>query len=95
MKHWAIIDRKTGEHQFVATEDDQHPTKCGHRRSGNRFVELEREPEEHDRFEGDRLVRCEATRARIDQEAMLNRMSRLEFFEHLMDEVERRQAPRP
>ena len=57
---WAVIDCATGAHQFVTCAD---PAFAGHDARTHRFVGLDREPGEHDRFDGRRLQHDEASAA--------------------------------
>lgn len=61
MSWWAAIDRASGDHQFVCCPG--HPTVHGHDGGTHRFVALDREPGEHDRFDGRRLHPDEAAAA--------------------------------
>lgn len=88
MDHYAVICRATGEHHFVITEKGKKPSAHGVCGKSTRFVKLDREPGEADKFDGKKLVRCDETAALIAYEARLNTMSRAEF----MDEVLRRVA---
>ena len=48
---------------------------------------LDGEPGEADVYAAGRLARCDAAAARIEAEATLNRMSRTELVQHIIDKL--------
>jgi hypothetical protein len=82
MKHWAIINKETGEHHFAISEAKAKEPP-GYSAKMCKFVALDRAPTQHDTFDGKQLVHCGETEKRIAFEAKLNAMSRIEFYEFI------------
>jgi hypothetical protein len=85
MDHWAAINRKTGEHHFVIVNAGSHPSREGCDPKTFRFVRLDREPTECDKFDGKKLHGCAETVARIERNARLNSMSRSELIDFITE----------
>lgn len=74
MPYYVAIDRETGEHHFVGGLGGMCPETY-------RFIELDQEPTEHHRFDGEKLVH----EPRQTREAMLNCMTRGELIDYILN----------
>ncbi|NML04263.1 hypothetical protein [Sphingomonas sp. G-3-2-10] len=88
MEHWAVTDKQTGERAFVMVDAGSHPSNHGYDAATHRFVRLDREPTQCDKFDGKKLRRCAETAARIERQSQLNRVTRAD----LLDRIERLEA---
>jgi hypothetical protein len=94
MKHWAVINKETGKlDSYTISDDDKHPRHHGGDTKKFRYVGLDREPTESDTFNGRRLVHSDEHREKLNRQAQFANMSRVEFFDYVMAQVDARQPP--
>lgn len=59
VQHWAVTNRESGEVNFVERPIGEHPSDAGYGPKGDwHYVKIDRSPEEDDRFDGKRLIKC-------------------------------------
>lgn len=94
-RHWAVVDRSTGETQFVQVPRGQWPW-AQYGLDGYDFALLHREPTERDRvaFDGarGRLRECGDTAAAQAREAMLSHMTRSQLVDHILALINERKT---
>ena len=90
MKHWVKISKSTGEHSFVSSDDDKHPTDQGEPKEGYKYTRLDRAPEEHDVFDGKHLKHDAKNKEKSQRIAKLNAMSREELLDFVLNMIDDR-----
>lgn len=87
IKHYAVTCRESGATALVQVPYMRTPEDCGYSAATHDWFRLVREPGEHDRIEGGRLITCPERAARRAHDAMLNRMTRAELVEFILFKV--------
>jgi hypothetical protein len=88
MSWYRVINKQTGEPQHVQCEGkslaDNYPPDLFD------SIKLHREPREHDVFEDGKLRHCPITEVKARRAGKYARMSRVEFFDHIMEEIDKK-----